>query len=97
MEMKVQIIGIPWYKKENFKTLLKIFNDSHKLHDTHHEWLASAEELRQRMEAKGVRVVCADIDPKEFPEWCKSKGRKLDADARGEYASMVAYKVFNAH
>ena len=88
--MKVQVVGIPWYKKENFKKLLKLFDDSHKLHGTYHEWLASADELRKHMETESVSVVCVDIDPHDFSEWCKSKGCKLDADARGKYASMVA-------
>ena len=51
---------------------------------------------RLLMESKyGItgRVVCVDIDPESFSSWCKSEGRRLDADARSEYASMVAYRT----
>ena len=41
--MELQAIGIPWYKRENFNELVKLFDDGHKLHDTYPEWLASAQ------------------------------------------------------
>lgn len=92
--MDVQIVGIPWYKKDNFKKLRRLFDDGHKLHDTHREWLAAADQLRERLEAQGVRVVRVDIDPHEFASWCQAEGCKLDADARNRYASMIAYRTF---
>ena len=91
--MELQAIGIHWYKRENFNELVKLFDDGHKLHDTYPEWLASANSLRREIESKGIRVVCVDIDPESFSSWCKSEGRRLDADARSEYASMVAYRT----
>jgi hypothetical protein len=90
---QVQAVGMPWFRRETFDVLRAMFEDGHKLHRTYDEWLRAAETGRKSMEVKGVRVVCADLDPHEFPEWCKAKGLKLNAHARMEYANSVAYQV----
>lgn len=91
--MQVQIVGMAWYRPETFDRLRAMFEDGEKLHRTYKEWLAAAETGRKSMEAKGVKVVCVDIDPDEFPKWCAANGMKLNAEARNKYGSMIAYKV----
>jgi hypothetical protein len=70
-----------------------MFEDGHKLHGTYKEWFAAAEMGRRKFESQGVRVVTVDIDPDEFPKWCKANRMKLNAEARNKYASFIAYKV----
>jgi hypothetical protein len=91
--MQVQIVGMSWYRPETFERLRAMFEDGHKLHKTYDEWLVAAENGRKSMEAKGVRVVCVDIDPEEFPKWCAENGLKLNAEARNRYGSFMAYKI----
>ncbi|WP_275270515.1 hypothetical protein [Limnobacter sp. P1] len=91
--MQVQIIGMAWYKPENFDRLRTMFEDGHKLHRTYNEWFAAAETGRKKFESQGVRVVPVDIDPDAFPKWCKANGMRLNADARNKYASFIAYQV----
>ena len=91
--MQVKVAGMAWYKPENFARLLSIFEDSHKLHRTHKEWLLAAETGRKNLESQGFRVVCVDIDPDQFPKWCKANGMKLNAEARNKFASLMAYKI----
>lgn len=91
--MQVSIAGMAWYRPETFDRLRGMFEDGYKLHRTYPEWLAAADAGRKRIEAGGVRVVCVDIDPDEFPRWCKAKGLQLNAEARNQYASAIAYKV----
>ncbi|UXY13840.1 hypothetical protein N8I74_10950 [Chitiniphilus purpureus] len=89
---QVQIAGISWYKRENFDRLRAMFKDGHKLHDTYDEWLAAAESGRKELEKRGVRVICVDVDPNEFPAWCASQGLELNAAARNRFASERAYQ-----
>lgn len=89
----VQATGMVWFKRENYVRLRAMFEDGHKLHRTYDEWLAAAEAGRKAFEAKGGRVVCVDLDPHDFPKWCKAKGLKLDANGRSAYASFIAYKT----
>lgn len=91
--MQVKIIGMAWYKPENFVRLREMFEDGHKLHRTYEAWFSAAETGRKKFEAEGVRIVCVDIDPDQFPEWCKINGMKLNAEGRNRYASLIAYKV----
>lgn len=91
--MQVQAVGMAWFKPENFLRLRAMFEDGHKLHRTYDEWFRAAEAGRKAQEVKGIRVVCVDIDPDEFPKWCVAQGMKVDADARMRFASLIAYKV----
>lgn len=93
MGTAVQAVGMAWYKREHFDRLRAMFKDGHKLHRTYDEWLRAAETGRKASEVKGVRVVCVDIDPDDFPKWCKAQGMDLDASARMRYANEIAYKV----
>ena len=93
MVNQVQAVGMAWFKREHFVRLRAMFQDGHKLHRTYDEWLRAAEAGRKAQEVKGLRVVCVDIDPDDFPKWCAAKGMNLDADARMRYASEIAYKV----
>lgn len=93
MTTQVQVVGMAWFKPENFTRLRAMFKDGHKLHRTYDEWLRAAEAGRKAQEVKGLRVVCVDIDPDDFPNWCAAKGMDLDANARMRYASEIAYKV----
>ncbi len=85
--METTVVGLAWYKRENYARLLDIFEDRDKLHDTYDEWLASAEQLRKTFEEQAVKTIKVDIDPDTFPKWCKSKGLRIDATARADYAS----------
>lgn len=93
MTQPISATAMVWFKREHFDTLRAMFEDGHKLHRTYDEWLAAAETGRKSLEAKGVRVVCVDLDQHDFPEWCKAQGKKLDADGRNAYANWVAYRV----
>ena len=91
--MQIETIGIAWYRAENFDRLRVMFEDGHKLHGTYKEWLLAAEKNRKLLERQGIRVVCVDIDPDQFTEWCKTNGKNLNAAARTEFSALMAHKV----
>lgn len=93
MAAQIQAVGMAWYKRENFGRLMAAFEDRDKLHRSFDEWLRDAEAGRKAQEAKGIRVVCVDIDPDTFPAWCAASGLGINAEARMKYASLIAYKV----
>jgi hypothetical protein len=93
LKMKVQILAVPWYRFETFARLRAIFDDADKIHGTYEEWFAYADAFRKREEGRGVRVICVDIEPEEFSQWCRANGIKLDADARHRFASVMAYRI----
>jgi hypothetical protein len=91
--MQTQIAGMAWYQPGTFLRLRAMFEDGHKLHKSYDEWLVAAELGCKTLEAKGIRVVRVDIDPDKFPEWCKSQGLKLNADARTKFANIYAAQM----
>lgn len=82
------IVGMAWYKPENFDRLRAMFEDGQKLPRTYPEWLAQAESGRKVLESAGKRVIRVDIDPDQFPEWCRLNGHNLNARARIAYANI---------
>lgn len=89
----VSIVGMVWYKPENFDRLMALFEDGQKLHRTYEHWLRDAERGRDHFQNLGMRVICVDIDPDEFPKWCSANGMKLNAAARNRFANEVAARL----
>lgn len=85
---RVEVVGIPWYKREDYPRLLQIFEDSAKLPVTFDGWLSKAENIAKKFEERGVLVVRAVIDPDTFSAWCASQKLKVDASARTMFANI---------
>ena len=77
----VQIIGMVWYKPEEYDACLAIMSDRTKLHPNYHLWRMDAETGEKRLRREGKTVIRAFIDPKEFPAWCRERGLDIDASA----------------
>ncbi len=84
--MKVQIVGIPWYRKEDYAKLLTLFEDADNMPDTYEDWLAKAKEARETFERHGATCIEALIEPNQFPGWCAENGHKLNAQGRAVFA-----------
>jgi hypothetical protein len=96
--MKVSVVGIAWYKKEDFDTLLSLFTDSKKLGSTYEEWLKDAESLVDKLRRNGHAFQKVYIDPYTFPAWCAANGMNIDAKARVRFANeFVARKDPDKH
>jgi hypothetical protein len=88
------IVGIAWYKAEHYDAILRIMSDRHVLPRTFIEWRLQAEAAEKKYQRMGKTVCRALIDPEAFAEWCRTKGLNIDAQARMQYASAVAYTTF---
>jgi hypothetical protein len=86
------IQALVWYKEEEWDELMEMFPDRHLMPVTFKDWLVRAEELVEKIQAEGNVAIKVFIDPITFPEWCKKKGRKLDAAARTDMAIEIAAK-----
>jgi hypothetical protein len=91
-------IGIPWYTRETYPDILNIMEDASTFPARFEDWLARAEATERQIENEGTAVVRAFIDPEEFSLWCRAHGLRVDAAARGRFASETALKALrNAH
>lgn len=89
----VHIVGIPWYRAEEYDACMAIMSDRAKLHTNYHLWRIEAESREKQTVRLGKTVVRVFIDPKEFPGWCRERGLDIDASARSLFAGLVAKEM----
>ena len=68
------ILGIAWYKPEEWSHLLEISADRDELEDTYEEWLRNAETRFHEMAEAGINAMRVYINLDELQEWCIVQG-----------------------
>lgn len=94
--MTDNIVGMAWYKPENFKRVRAMYDDGYMLQTTYPDWLATAELGYLHNQSRGVKVVRVDIDPEEFPRWCADQKLRMNAVGRLVYIQFMAEQVAKA-
>lgn len=92
MNMPIRAAGMVWYRAEDYDAIRRIMADGNKLPTRFDVWLEKAETGEKDRQIRGEIVVRAYIDPKTFPDWCRSRGLNIDSKARIEYANLIAYE-----
>jgi hypothetical protein len=82
-------MAVAWYRESDWPRVKLLFPDADELHDTHAEWLRSAESLVQHLQRHGIaaRPVVVDLD--HFIAWCTREGLRPDAEARAAYVDEM--------
>ena len=88
------ILGVAWYRREEWFHLLEIAADRDELEDTYEEWLHNAEMRLHEMADAGVNAMRVYINVDELQDWCIVQGRPLDGSAR---AVFTAEKLRQLH
>ena len=83
-----KIIGIAWYRKEQWSLLRQVSKNPEKLESTHEEWLNNAIESKKTLEKAGVSVKEVDIDIENIIKWCKERHRAIDSKSISEYVAL---------
>ncbi len=84
------VIGVAWYRPEQWEIMRNVAVDGDKLEDTYAEWLMDAERVVKQLQQGGLRVIKVDIEVADLMLWCESQQIPLDGKARSNYA---AFKV----
>ena len=90
MNQPARIAGMVWYRREEYESILTVMEDAIKLPRTYTSWLSQAEANEKEAQRIGLITIRAFIDPKTFPAWCLSRGYKIDAEARKQFANLAA-------
>jgi len=80
------VVGLAWFRKEDYARLLTIFEDAQDMHDTWEEWEESAKKVEERLKGEQYVVERVNIDPDTFPDWCRRAGIGIVASARSRFA-----------
>ena len=81
------IIGIGWYKKDQWEELRRVSTDRDKLEATWDEWSANAERTIIRLMETGANVQKVSVDVDDLILWCRSQNRPCDGGARAAYVT----------
>jgi hypothetical protein len=81
------VLGLAWYRAEDWSTPKAMFPDGDQLEPTHAKWLAYGENVERRLRRDGHVVKRILIDPAVFRGWCLLRGVPMDAKARTQYAA----------
>jgi hypothetical protein len=87
------VIGLAWFRKEDYPSLLAIFDDAHEMHETWEEWEESAKKVAERLKTEGRIIERVYIDPDTFPGWCREAGVKITGAARSKFAAQTVAKL----
>ncbi|MGO4387922.1 hypothetical protein AB4Y85_10325 [Microvirga sp. 2YAF29] len=82
-----RIIGLPWYRREDYPTIRQVMDDPYVLASTYEQWLSAAENNEAVGRQAGLEIVRVMIYPQEFRAWCLAQGMAPDGAARTKYAS----------
>jgi hypothetical protein len=85
-----KVIGIAWYRKEQWILLRKTIENPNDIENTYEEWLDNAMELKGTIEASGLTIEEVDIDIPDVITWCKKNNKPINSKSISEYA---AYKL----
>lgn len=86
------VVGLAWFRREDYPRLLTIFEDAHEMHDTWEEWEKAAKMVEERFKAEGYVVERVYIDPDTFPDWCRKAGVGIVASARSRFTGETVAK-----
>ena len=89
----VAAVGIPWYRRHDYKRALEIMSDRDVLPITFDKWQSAAENVERGLRSKGHTAVRAHLDPDEFIAWCAEHGHDPNASGRNAFAAAVAYRM----
>jgi hypothetical protein len=88
--MPISVVGIVWYREEDYPAILEIMTDREAFPKTFAVWRERATALELQQKARWFHVVRAEIDPNTFPEWCRARGLEPDARARKSFCDEEA-------
>lgn len=86
-EKRRMVVGIAWYRPEDWEEIRRIAADADKLDETHDAWMRGAEVQREQMGRAGYYVHKVVIDPKKWAAWSRRKGMPLNGASRAQYVA----------
>jgi hypothetical protein len=91
-DKRTGVIGVTWFRREDYPTLLGIFEDAQELPTAWEEWETEAKKVEERLKIEGFRVERAYLDADAFSEWCRNEGVSMNGKARSRFTATTVAK-----
>ena len=83
------MVGIGFYRREQWPLLLDAADDSHILEKTYDEWLDVVDTSIDAIKAHGLEPKLVDVDVDQLISFCRKEGIRNDAEARSQYIAKI--------
>ena len=80
------VIGLAWYREEEWDRLKAVAADPNHLEDTWSDWRRVVSKGLEELVAEGHLFERVDVAVDELVAWCRNQGRPVDASARADFA-----------
>ena len=87
------VLGVAWYKPEQWDRLLDISSDRAELENTYDEWKVAAEENLVNLAQHGYKLRKVHIDVERLLICCNSQNRAVERDARTEFNLCITLRL----
>ena len=89
MKNENMIIGVCWYKEEQWGRFKEIVSDPENIEDTYQQWRKDAEKAFNEIRASGANIKKVLVDTEEMLMWANEQNRPLNGETRSEYAAFI--------
>ncbi len=83
------VLGIGFYRREQWPLLIETAVDSHLLEKTYDEWMAVLDSSIGKIRAAGLEPELVDIDVEELLVFCKKEGLPNNAATRSRFIARL--------
>ncbi len=80
-------IGVTWYRPEEYKTLMAMFEDGAEFPETYEGWLSNATHGLKQLERQGLKHEKAILGLQTFPDFCRKFNLKMNSVGRAAFAA----------
>jgi hypothetical protein len=87
------VVGIAWYRPEQWARLRALSTDPEALEDTFEEWVRLAEEKMEGLLQSGIMAKRISIDVEELNAWCIAQHLPMNGEARARFVAEKAAKL----
>jgi trans-aconitate methyltransferase len=88
--MKEMVLGIGFYRREQWPLLIETAVDSHLLEKTYDDWMAVLDSSIEKIRATGLEPELVDIDVEELLAFCKKEGLPNNAACRARFIAKLS-------
>ncbi len=86
------VVGIGFYRREQWPLLLDTAADAHIMEKTYDEWLEVLDSSLEKIRKHGIEPELVEVDVIEFLDFCKEHGIQNDASARSRFIVKLSEK-----
>ncbi len=88
--MKKMVLGIGFYRREQWPLLIETAVDSHLIEKTYDDWMEVLDSSIEKIRASGLEPELVEIDVEELLAFCKEEGLPNNAACRAGFIAKLS-------